>query len=129
MNGAKYYRIYLELLDSVEKRCVCSLFNLGELSVAFETGHAYGLKTREGKEVLIHLGIDTVSLAEKGFKSYVKQGDIIKQGQLLCEMDLELIQEESLGSTCMVVFTDGTEVDVQKLGQNVSAKEPELIKI
>ena len=66
----------------------------GEITVAFPTGHAYGLKAANGKEVLIHIGMDTVELDGKGFTPHVKQGDIVKQGDLLTEVDLDYIRSQ-----------------------------------
>lgn len=66
----------------------------GSVELVFETGHAIGLKTKEGVEILLHLGIDTVQLEGKYFKVLVKQGDYVKQGQLLAEYDIEKIREK-----------------------------------
>ena len=66
----------------------------GEITVAFPTGHAYGLKAANGREVLIHIGMDTVELNGQGFKPAVKQGDIVKQGDLLTEVDLDYIRSQ-----------------------------------
>ena len=63
------------------------------VSVA-DTGHAYGLKTEEGVELLIHVGIETVSLKGECFKIHVKPGDTVKAGDLLAEVDLEFLEEQ-----------------------------------
>ena len=55
----------------------------GEVTAAFPTGHAYGLKREDGLECLIHIGLDTVELNGSGFDVKVKQGDQVKQGQVL----------------------------------------------
>ena len=54
----------------------------GEVTAAFPTGHAYGLKREDGLECLIHIGLDTVELNGSGFDVKVKQGDQVKQGQV-----------------------------------------------
>ena len=54
----------------------------------FPTGHTIGLKTTKGAEILIHVGMDTVKLEGKGFKTQVTQGNKVKQCQLLIEFDL-----------------------------------------
>ena len=100
----------------------------GEITVAFPTGHAYGIKAANGKEVLIHIGMDTVELEGKGFKPCVKQGDIVKQGDLLTEVDLDYIRSQGKPVVTPVIFTDGTAVELVKEG-NVNAKETDIIKI
>ena len=100
----------------------------GEITVAFPTGHAYGLKAANGKEVLIHIGMDTVELEGKGFKPAVKQGDIVKQGDLLTEVDLDYLKEHGKSSVTPVIFTDGTAVELLKTG-SVTAKESDIIKL
>ncbi|MBF0844136.1 PTS glucose transporter subunit IIA, partial [Streptococcus danieliae] len=55
----------------------------GEVTIAFETGHAYGLRTDQGVELLIHIGIDTVSLEGAGFDARVKQGQQVEAGEVL----------------------------------------------
>ncbi|MBR2068107.1 MAG: PTS system trehalose-specific EIIBC component [Solobacterium sp.] len=99
-----------------------------EVTVAFPTGHAYGLKADNGKEILIHIGMDTVELEGKGFKSHVKQGDHVNQGDLLVEVDLDYIQKQGKPTVTPIVFTDGTTVEVVKKG-NVNAKESGVIKL
>ncbi|MCR5230718.1 MAG: PTS system trehalose-specific EIIBC component [Solobacterium sp.] len=100
----------------------------GEVTVAFPTGHAYGILTAGGKEVLIHIGIDTVELNGKGFKTHAKQGDRVKQGDLLCEVDLDYVRNQGKPVTTMVIFTDGTKVALAKESA-VKAKETDIITI
>lgn len=78
----------------------------GVVTVAYETKHAYGIKTSDGAEVLIHLGIDTVNLKGKFFTSNVKQGDTINKGDLLGTFDNEKISEAGYDTTVMVVITN-----------------------
>ncbi len=101
----------------------------GEITVAFPTGHAYGLKAANGKEVLIHIGMDTVELDGKGFKAHVKQGDIVQQGDLLTEVDLDYIRSQGKPVITPVIFTDGTAVTNLKAGSVVSAKETGIIEL
>ncbi|MCR5096167.1 MAG: PTS system trehalose-specific EIIBC component [Erysipelotrichaceae bacterium] len=98
------------------------------VTVAFPTGHAYGLTCDNGKEVLIHIGMDTVELNGKGFKSHVKQGDRVRQGDLLVETDLDYIKSQNKSAVTPVVFTDGTAVELTKEG-NVKAKETGIVKL
>ena len=58
----------------------------GTISIVFETGHAVGLQTVDGAEVLLHIGIDTVSLNGEPFHMHVKEGDRVRKGDLLTEM-------------------------------------------
>jgi len=100
----------------------------GEITVAFPTGHAYGIKAANGKEILIHIGMDTVELEGKGFSPKVKQGDIVKQGDLLTEVDLEYIRSQGKPVVTPVIFTDETPVELLKRG-TVAAGEKELVKL
>lgn len=85
----------------------------GEVAALFETGHAIGLKTTAGAEVLIHIGIDTVMLKGKGFNVKVAQGDLVKAGQTLIEFDLDGIKEAGYDPTVMTVVTDKHDVDIK----------------
>jgi len=75
----------------------------------FPTGHAIGLKSANGTEVLIHIGIDTVKLNGKGFNPLVAQGDSVTTGQPLIEFDSEVIRDESFDDTIMIVVTNTNE--------------------
>ena len=101
----------------------------GEITVAFPTGHAYGIKTKDGKEILLHLGIDTVELEGKGFTPHVKVGDKVKAGDHIADMDLELIKKENKPLTSMLIFTSGESVDVKKLDEMVTAEETDIVEI
>lgn len=78
----------------------------GEVTMVFPTGHAIGLKTDEGVEILIHVGIDTVELDGKGFKAFVKQGDKVKVGDKLLKVNLEEVINEGYEVDTMVLVTD-----------------------
>ncbi|KXT85868.1 sucrose-specific PTS transporter subunit IIBC [Streptococcus panodentis] len=77
-----------------------------EVTIAFETGHAYGLKTSNGAEILIHVGIDTVSLNGDGFDQKVAQGDKVKAGDVLGTFDAAKIAAANLDDTTMVIVTN-----------------------
>ena len=77
-----------------------------EIAIAFPTGHAYGLKTDNGAEILIHVGIDTVSLNGKGFESKVSQGDRVRAGDIIGTFDSEVIAANGLDDTTMVIITN-----------------------
>ena len=78
--------------------------------------------------MLIHIGMDTVELDGKGFTPYVKQGDIVNQGDLLTDVDLDYIRSQGKPVVTPVIFTDGTAVELLKTG-TVSAKEKDIIKL
>lgn len=77
-----------------------------EVSIAFATGHAYGLKTANGAEILIHVGIDTVSMNGEGFEQKVAQGDKVKAGDVLGTFDSNKIAAAGLDDTTMVIVTN-----------------------
>ncbi|WP_172929729.1 sucrose-specific PTS transporter subunit IIBC [Streptococcus sp. 2001] len=77
-----------------------------EVSIAFPTGHAFGLKTRNGAEVLIHVGIDTVSMNGDGFEAKVAQGDKVKVGDVLGTFDSNKIASAGLDDTTMLIVTN-----------------------
>ena len=77
-----------------------------EVSIAFATGHAYGLKTVNGAEILIHVGIDTVTMNGEGFEQKVAQGDKVKAGDVLGTFDSNKIAAAGLDDTTMVIVTN-----------------------
>lgn len=77
-----------------------------EVTIAFATGHAYGLKTANGAEILIHVGIDTVSMNGDGFDQKVAQGDKVKAGDVLGTFDAAKIAAADLDDTTMVIITN-----------------------
>ncbi|CCK85445.1 PTS family glucose porter, IIA component [Lactobacillus equicursoris DSM 19284 = JCM 14600 = CIP 110162] len=91
----------------------------GTISTLFPTKHAIGVKTPEGLEVLIHLGLDTVELKGEPFDVQVAQGDSVKAGQKLADMDLKKITDSGLDDTVMVVYTN---MDLLKEVKDVDPK-------
>ncbi|MGT2929389.1 sucrose-specific PTS transporter subunit IIBC [Streptococcus dentasini] len=81
----------------------------GLVQIAFETGHAYGLKSDNGAEVLIHIGVDTVSMDGKGFEQKVKANQKVKKGDVLGTFDSEAIAEAGLDNTTMVIVTNSAD--------------------
>ena len=72
----------------------------------FDTKHALGLKTESGAEVLIHIGLDTVKMGGEGFEAFVEQGDNVKAGDKLIEVDLELVEEKAESIITPMVITN-----------------------
>lgn len=84
----------------------------GVVSVCFPTKHAVGLKAADGKEFLLHIGINTVELKGKGFTSLVTQGQTVKQGDPLVDVDLDELKNLGYDPTVIVIFPE-VMVDVQ----------------
>lgn len=78
----------------------------GTVEALFNTKHAVGLKSKNGLEVLIHIGLDTVDLEGKYYNNLVKQGDEIHAGQLLLEFDIDKIKAEGYDIITSVVITN-----------------------
>ena len=79
----------------------------GVAESVFPTGHAVGIKTKDGIECIVHIGLDTVELNGEGFKPLIKQGTKIKAGDPMIEIDRELISSKGYSVTTMVVFPLG----------------------
>ena len=78
----------------------------GKVSVAFPTGHAYGIKSASGIQVLIHIGMDTVKLEGKSFTPRVAKGDVVKRGDVLAEVDWDVIREAGYDTITPMVVTN-----------------------
>lgn len=75
----------------------------GQISFVFPTKHALGIQTKQGIEVLIHLGVDTVDLNGEGFTLHCKEGDKVKAGDALVTLDLDTIRK-SKSAMCILLF-------------------------
>lgn len=81
----------------------------GTVMIAYETKHAYGIKSDDGAEVLIHIGLDTVNLKGQHFESFVKQGQHVNKGDKLGVVDLKAVKKAGYDTTVMVVITNTAE--------------------
>ncbi len=81
----------------------------GVISSVAETKHAYGFHSDEGLDVLVHFGLETVALNGEGFVSYVKEGDKVKAGQLVAEVDMELLMKKGIKTVTPVLICDGAD--------------------
>lgn len=78
----------------------------GKVVSLFPTGHAIGLESDYGEEVLIHIGIDTVDMNGEGFEAVVREGDMVKKGQLLIKFNSQTILNVGLEDTVMIIVTN-----------------------
>lgn len=102
----------------------------GEISSIAETGHAYGFTADNGLEVLVHVGLETVSLKGECFKVYAKAGDKVKAGDLVAEVDLNLLKEKGLNSISPVLIcSDLEEKEILYTEGNVKAGESVVLTV
>ncbi|MFB5661421.1 glucose-specific PTS transporter subunit IIBC [Alteribacillus sp. HJP-4] len=94
----------------------------GIISTIFPTKHAIGIKTDDGLEILLHIGLDTVNMKGEGFDVLVEEGQAVKQGQLLVKADLALIEKNASSTITPVIFTNLPE------GQSVKVKSSGSVK-
>ncbi|SDI27221.1 glucose-specific PTS transporter subunit IIBC [Alteribacillus bidgolensis] len=103
----------------------------GVINNVFPTKHAVGIKTGDGLEILLHIGIDTVNMQGEGFEVFVEEGASVQKGQLLVKADLSLVEEKAKSTITPVVFTNLTEeqsVNVKK-NQTVTKDDKNVVEI
>lgn len=100
-----------------------------KVETVFPTGHAIGLSTSNGINILIHAGIDTVNLEGKGFKSFVSEGDAVKKGDLIMEMDPQVIKEAGYSTQTMLVLMDVDESKTINVDQGQKEVGDHIIRI
>ena len=84
---------------------ICAPVN-GEVSFVFPTKHAIGLKSEDGIEMLLHIGIDTVKLNGEGFEVFVEEGAKIKKGDILMKIDLDYVKEHAPSIVSPILCTE-----------------------
>ena len=101
-----------------------------EVTIVFPTGHAYGLRTANGAEILIHVGIDTVSMNGEGFNHKVAQGDKVKAGDVLGTFDSAKIAAAGLDNATMVIVTNTADfASVNPVASGSVAKGDAIIEV
>ena len=99
-----------------------------EVTAAFPTGHAFGLKRKDGLECLIHVGMDTAQVNGIGFDVKAKQGQVVKKCDILVIVDLDEVRAAGKSLVTPVIFTDGTPVKMLKKDTQVSRGEEDILK-
>ncbi|MBI0580248.1 PTS transporter subunit EIIC [Neobacillus cucumis] len=94
----------------------------GEILNVFPTKHALGIRSKQGYEILIHIGLDTVNLKGEGFTVLVNEGDKVTKGQAILNFDLEFIKKSVPSTVTPVIFTNLTKLNVKKHGQTEQGK-------
>ena len=89
----------------------------GEVASVAETLHAYGFRTEDGLELLIHVGVNTVELNGKHFQAFRESGDKVKAGEKLLEFDMKAIKEAGYDLTTAVLVSEPEQVEVVKTGE------------
>lgn len=101
----------------------------GKIEMLFETKHAVGFKAKNGAELLIHIGIDTVSLGGKGFDALKKAGDAVKAGEPIIKFDIDFIRENNLDPIIPIVVTNAQEYQIDILDIGQVTKEDTIFEI
>lgn len=85
----------------------------GVVTAAFPSGHAYGIENDQ-VELIVHIGIDTVQLNGEGFHSFARQGENVKKGDLLAEVDFKAIKDKGYDITTVVIISNGLTPELMK---------------
>nr|WP_231507780.1 PTS glucose transporter subunit IIA [Bacillus sp. UNC41MFS5] len=95
----------------------------GEVMSVFPTKHAIGIKSNQGYEILIHVGMDTVNLKGEGFTVLVKDGEKITKGQEILKFDLDFIKKSAPSTVTPIIFTNLTKLNVIKQGHSSQGQD------
>ena len=101
----------------------------GVVTLVANTLHAIGIKTNNGAEILIHIGLDAVALEGKGFEKLINQGDTVKKGTPLIRLDRNFLADQNIDLTTPMIVTNGTEFTfvIENLNTNVTVGQTKLI--
>lgn len=97
----------------------------GEVTSVTDSRHAFTIMSDAGIDVLVHIGVDTVSLAGEGFVSHVSAGERVRAGDLIAEADIDLIRSRGLSAICSVVVTEPEKIEntEYKLGACIGGRD------
>ena len=104
---------------------------IGEIIQVFPTKHAVGIRAENGAEILIHIGLETVSLDGEGFTSYVGEGDQVKQGDKLIRFDMDIIREKAKSTVTPIIITntdDMSNIEAKTI-KEVIAGQDEILQV
>ncbi|MEG7969564.1 MULTISPECIES: PTS sugar transporter subunit IIA [Bacillus cereus group] len=103
----------------------------GEIVQLFHTKHAIGIKAKNGTEILIHVGLETVKMEGEGFEAHVSEGQVVKAGDKLISFDLELIREKAKSTITPIVITntDAAESIKTTVGVTATKGSTEVMKV
>ncbi|OCA90831.1 PTS glucose transporter subunit IIA [Bacillus sp. FJAT-27225] len=87
----------------------------GEIVQVFPTGHAVGIKAANGAEILIHIGLETVSMKGEGFTAHVHEGDKVKKGDKLVSFDMSLVTERAKSTVTPLIITNTDAMTIEQL--------------
>lgn len=100
----------------------------GKIVQVFETKHAYSIFSDDGLEILVHIGINTVELNGEGFKSFVKDGDIVKAGDKIAEINIEYIESMGYQLYTPIIITNLDKINKIEIKEERVKKGEEIIK-
>lgn len=98
----------------------------GEVVTAFPDGHAFGIKGKDGMEILIHIGINTVDLQESCFTPLVSLKESVKQGQPIVKVDLKKLKESGKSGMTMIIFTNKDKLQIEAANQITAGNKMHL---
>ncbi|MBV6683506.1 PTS glucose transporter subunit IIA [Rossellomorea marisflavi] len=103
----------------------------GEIMQLFPTKHAVGIKASNGAELLIHIGLETVSMKGEGFEAHVSEGSKVQAGDPLITFDVSLVEEKAKSTITPIILTNGDDMGelVKKDGTKVEAGSGEILEI
>lgn len=99
----------------------------GEIIQIFPTKHAIGIKSKEGLEILIHVGLETVELKGEGFEVFVKEGQYIKQGEPILDFDISFLKSNNKDVVTPVIITNSEKLKEIKVAANSEVSKEDLV--